>query len=129
MALLTRDQILDADDLEYEDVSVPEWGGEVRVMTLTGTARDKFEAAIANTSNGKPDLTNFRAKLAAASIVNEAGEQLFNEADVRKLGRKSAAALTRVASAAQRLSGLTEADVKELAGNSEPGQSGDSASA
>ncbi len=35
-----------ADDLPRETVSVPEWGGEVLVRTMSGTDRDAFEASL-----------------------------------------------------------------------------------
>lgn len=50
------------------------------------------------------------------------------EADVKALGRKSALALNRVFEVAQRINGLTEEDMEELAGNLENGQSEDSTS-
>ena len=46
MTILTRDQILQANDLVTETVEVPEWGGSVFVKSLTGVERDQFEAAI-----------------------------------------------------------------------------------
>lgn len=89
-------------------------------MAMTGTDRDKFEACMVG-KNGKPDpakgLENFRARLAAACIVDEDGHRLFTEKDVAALGRKSAAALDRVADAAQRISAMSQEDVEELAGN------------
>ena len=36
MAILTRDQILQAQDIQREVVSVPEWGGEVLVVYRDG---------------------------------------------------------------------------------------------
>lgn len=119
MAHLTRDQILAAPDLPREEVDVPEWGGSVLVSGLSGTDRDAFEASIVEVqgSERKMDLENIRAKLVARSIVDDAGQRLFSDADVRKLGAKSAVALQRVFEVAQRLSGLTPADVKELAKN------------
>jgi len=36
MAILSRDAILGSDDLKKEVVSVPEWGGEVVIATMTG---------------------------------------------------------------------------------------------
>jgi hypothetical protein len=101
---------------------VPEWGGEVLVRGMDGTARDKFEAAMMkdNMSGVSKDkaLDNYRARLAASCIVDEDGKRLFQgDAVVRRLGTKSAAALTRVAEVASRLSGLTDEDVKELTGN------------
>jgi hypothetical protein len=129
---LSADQILGAEDLGFEDVPVPEWGGTVRVRELTGTERDKMEASMAGAS-GRPSpekLTGFRARLAAAALVDEQGKRLFrSDAETRRLGEKSATALQRVCDVAMRLSGLTDEDQSELLGNSEPGQSEPSTSA
>lgn len=116
MAILSRDQILKAEDTQTETVSVPEWGGEVIVRTMTGHARDRFESQIVG-KNGGTDMNNIRAKLAAATIVDDKGELLFSENDVAKLGKKSAAALDRVFVAAQRLNRISDSDVEELAKN------------
>jgi hypothetical protein len=118
MALLTKDAILAAVDLPTERVSVPEWGGDVLVRGLDGRDRDAFEASLVVQAGGPVNLANIRARLCAACIVDEAGERLFSDADMDALGRKSGAALDRVFSVAQRLSGMTEADVKSLQGNS-----------
>lgn len=116
MSLLTRDQILSADDLVTEDVECPEWGGSVRVRTLTGTARDQWEAALSPDKKGaKPKLENIRAGLCAASIIDESGQMVFTPADVAKLGMKSAKALDRIFDKARDLSGLSDDDVKEMA--------------
>lgn len=122
MALLTADQILSADDLQTEEVEVPEWGGSVLVRGMSGTDRDRFEAAMMkdNMSGISKDraLENYRARLAAACMVDEAGKRLFrSDAETRRLGEKSAQALTRVVEVASRLSGLTDGDVEELTGN------------
>jgi hypothetical protein len=131
MALLTREQILAADDLKRETVPVPEWGGDVIVKSLTGAERDEFEDSVVR-QRGKSrelNLRNARARLVSLSLVDEAGSRLFSAGDVEQLGRKSAAALDRVFGAAQRLSGLTEQDVDELAKNSDSDQSDSSTSA
>lgn len=115
--LLTRDQILSASDLTFEIVPVPEWGGDVRVRSLSGKERDAFEASILTIrSGGKTRLNpaDMRAKLVSRCIVNENGERLFTDADITMLSAKSAAALQRVFEAAQRLSGLSDQDVEEL---------------
>lgn len=130
MPLLTKDEILQADDLPTEDVPVPEWGGTVRVRTLKGTERDKFEESITDfeADSRRIIAENLRAKLVAVSVVDESGKRLFDDNDVRRLGGKSARALDRVFSVAQRLSGITNEDVEELVKNSPAGQSGDSGS-
>ena len=130
MALLTRDDILNASDLARERVEVPEWGGAVLVRALTGRERDAYESSIVH-PNGramKYTLTNMRARLVSLSVIDEAGTRLFSDSDVELLGRKSAAALERVFEAAQRLSGLSAQDVDELVKNSESGPSDDSGS-
>ena len=127
MSVLTRDEILAADDIQTEVVEVPEWAGSVIVQGLTGSERDAFEKTIISNMDGKgppkSDLRNFRAKLAAWSIVDEDGKRVFSQADVVALGAKSAAALQRVFNVAQRLSGLSEEDIEELTKNSEELQS------
>jgi len=122
MTYLSADEILGADDLLREPVEVPEWGGTVLVQGMSGTARDKFEAQMMNENmNGVSKdkaLANYRARLAAATIVDESGKRLFQgDAVVKRLGEKSAQALSRVVEVASRLSGLTSADAEELTGN------------
>ena len=133
LRILGRDEILDSEDLATETVAVPEWGGAVIVRALTGTERDAYESEIFSLrgSGGgiEYNLQNIRAKLSARTIVDTDGKRLFTDADIVKLGLKSAAALDRVFSAAQRLSRLTAQDVKELTTQLGNGQSGDSGSA
>lgn len=120
MALLNHSQILSANDITTEDVHVPEWGGTVRIKALSGTERDEFEQSLMEVKKDgsvKSNRQNVRARLVARCIVNEAGETVFNSADIPALGRKSAAALDRVATAAQRLNAFSDADVEELAEN------------
>jgi hypothetical protein len=128
MALLTRDAILQAQDLPRELVSVPEWGGEVYVRALTGAERDAFEQSIVEQKgkSTKMNLQNMRAKLVALTVVDEEGKRVFSDADAKLLGQKSALALNRVFEVAQKLSGLTPEDVEELTKNSESDQSEDS---
>ena len=46
MSLLSKTAILTANDLQTEDVEVPEWGGAVRVRSFTGRERDAFESSM-----------------------------------------------------------------------------------
>ncbi len=119
MAFLSRDEILQAQDLPTEDVPVLEWGGVCRVRGLTGAERDAFEQSIVETrgKNTRMNLRNIRAKLVALTVVDEDGNRIFSDEDAEALGKKSAAALDRIFAVAQRLSGLRPEDVEELAGN------------
>lgn len=130
-SVLTRDAILGAKDLATEVVEVPEWGGVVHVRSLTGAERDQFEAAVVEFRGTNPqiNLKNTRARLVAMTVIDENGKLLFGDGDIEMLGAKSGAALDRVFAVAQRLSGLSRADVDQLAKNFGGGPSAASTSA
>ena len=116
MSLLSRDQILGAEDRRYEVVNCPEWGGEVRLRSLTGSERDEWENSLVRQVGDKRRLNarNMRAKLIALSAVDGDGQLLFSPGDVIKLGSKNAAPLDRLFEVCQRLSGVSDEDVEEL---------------
>ena len=117
---LTADGILGLDDRgPIVRVEVPEWGGHVYVRGMSGLERDRFEAgSLKGTGrNQQLNLANMRARLVAASVCNADGERLFSESDANWLGEKSAKALNRVFDVAQRLAGLSDQDIEDLAGN------------
>jgi hypothetical protein len=125
VSLLSKDQILQADDRKTEDVPVPEWGGTVRLRSLSGAERDEFENGIQQQVGNKQVINarNARAKLVALCAVDEQGQLLFSKADVIKLGSKSSLALQRVYDVACRMNGFTEDDMKDLTENFGEGRS------
>ena len=124
--ILTRDEILKAQDIDYEVVEVPEWGGEVRVRAMTAAERDAFEASILRqTKSGvQVEMVNLRARLCAMTIVDEDGKRIFSDSDVAELGKKSAAALQKVFDVAMRLSKFGNEDIQNLAENLKNDQPG-----
>ena len=119
-ALLTRETILAKQELQTELVSVPKWGGTVRVRELTGSERDRFEAAMVRMQKGgSTELTmdNARARLVSLSVIDQSGAKVFSEEDVVRLGNLSATALGTVFDVAARLSKITDEDLGELSGN------------
>ena len=116
MTLLSRQQILEREDITTVDVDVPEWGGTVRVKAMTGAQRDRLEK-LSTTKEGRPNKDGFFARIVAWCVVDEDGERVFDEKDVAELGKKSSAALMRVAAVAQKLSAIDPADVEALTGN------------
>ena len=118
LKLLGKDDILSADDLKYEIVPVPEWGGSVRVRSLPSEERDAYEQSclVGKGKDQRVTYENIRAKLCSRTIVDDGGERIFSDADIALLGKKSAAALMRVFEAASRLSALNKEDVDKLAG-------------
>lgn len=123
---LTREEILSKQDRSFSVVNCPEWGGKVRLQSLTGAERDQFEESILGAKNkdGSREVVtkNLRAKLVALSAVDQDGKRIFNFEDMAALGEKNAAPLDRLFAAAQKLSGISKDDVEELTKNSGTGQ-------
>lgn len=130
MELLGRAAILAAPDLPTVDVPVPEWGGTVRIRSMSAAERDDFEAETyaLRGPDGATNLANIRARLLARCAVDAEGTPLFTAADAGALGKKSAAAVDRCVAMAQKLNGLSAQDVEALLGNSGAGQVAPSAS-
>ena len=114
--ILDRNTILGANDLPHEDVAVPEWGGTVRVRMMTGTERDTLANAFVG-DDGKPDMSGYRQRLLAATMIDETGAHLFTPDDLTAIGAKSAAALDRVFTVADRLNQLGATAVETALGN------------
>lgn len=117
MALLTRDEILAVDDRSYEEVDCPEWGGTVRLRSITGAERDAYEQSLIQQrgNSRQMNLRNARAKLIVLCAVDEAGRRLFSgEADVNALSRKNAKPLDRLFDACRKIAGLSDDDVDRL---------------
>jgi hypothetical protein len=112
--MLSKDEILKADDLPYIDVKIEEWGGEVRVRTLTAGERDEYEASIYETdgTNVTVKREDFRAKMLALCIVDDKGNRMFGTKDISKLSGKSAKPIQQLFEVAQELNGLS-ADAQE----------------
>jgi hypothetical protein len=116
MSILDKAAILAAQDLPTQTVTVPEWGGDVTVRSMTGADRDQYEQALLaqRGPDGKTNMMNVRARLAAFCMVDADGKRLFADEDIAALGSKSAAALDRVFAAASKLNGIGQKDVEAL---------------
>lgn len=129
---LNREEILKAKDRTYQVVKTPEWGGQVRVQSLSGSERDEFEESILGqkSKDGSREVVtkNLRAKLVALTTVDKDGNRIFSQDDVTVLGDKNAAPLDRIFAVAQKLSGISKDDVEEMVKNSGAGQSAGSTS-
>lgn len=114
--------ILAADDLPREAVQVPEWDGvTVWVRTLTGSERDQFETRLAlDRQKAGAVPGDFRARLLVLALCDEHGKRLFEDGDVKALGRKSAKVLDRLADVAMRLSRIGQKQQEEAEKNSGP---------
>lgn len=128
---LSRDAILSAKDITYEDVVVPEWNnGSVRVKALTAGQRDALEQSCMVTEGKRQVFKafDFRAKLVVRTACDENLRLLFAEEDIPALTAKAAGPVNRLADVAMRLSKITEADVDEIVKSSGSGPSAVSSS-
>jgi hypothetical protein len=127
-ATVTREDILNENDMIIESVVVPEWKGRtIFVRSLSGGERDSFEDSIMKErrvrgKNGRAttervvDPKRIRAKLAVLACCNgpDDATPFFKATDVEALAKKNGAALDRIYDVAARLAGITDADVDEL---------------
>lgn len=93
---------------------VKAWKREVFLLDPTADERDEWEIFCA-ANNGKK--ASWRAKLASLLLCDEQGNKLFTEADIPKLGKKSAAALHEIWMVGKQLLTVTDAEVEELEKN------------
>jgi len=135
MALLGKQQINQAVDRKWEDVPVPEWGGEVRLMELSAADRGYIEAGSVVANGQTPQLKVeslkvYREKLVGMAMVDENFERLYSNKEIAagELGKRSGAVIERLAAKVQELSGMGKYAVKEAEGNSDaaPSDSSDS---
>ena len=118
---LSKEAILSADDKIIEEVEVSEWGGTVRLKSLTGAQRDKYEAAIVDMKGKDPKikLEDLKVRLLALCIVDEQGDRIFGDSkeDLQALGSKNAKIINRLFERCQSICGMTTKDVEELEKN------------
>ena len=120
---LSKAAILDIDDLgEPIRFHVPEWDkgtpaedGIVCLRRPTAHARDQWEL-YCEQHKTKPQNV-WRAKLASMLLCDEKGKLLFSEAEIAKLGEKSAAALHRIWEQGLALMRITTEEIRELEKN------------
>lgn len=121
---LSKAKILAAKDVKLSDpVSVPEWGGDVYIKTLSGTERDFFEE-----SYSQNKMKAFRARFLVLTLCDDSGERLFADNEVDALSGKSSTVLNRLFEAAWDHNAFTNAAVDALGKDSPSDQSGGSIS-
>jgi hypothetical protein len=113
-----REKFLKNNTLKQEETTF--LGEKVIVKELTGEQRDAFESSLSKIV-GKTvhqNLKNVRAKLVIKSLYDLEGNKIFEDADLDSVGNLSASELDKVFAIAQKISGLSNSDIDDLAGNS-----------
>ncbi len=126
--MLSKDEILKADDLVKELVDVPEWSGSVYVRTMSGAEREKFEDTSKRFKGKTLSSLEYLVSLLVSCLCDDKGKLLFTEADIKPLTGKNTTIIMRLYDVALRMNGLRADDVKELAKNSDETPAEDSSS-
>lgn len=109
---LSKDQILGASDATYAEVDVPEWGGKVRIGSITAAEKSKYQTGLfkfdkdGNRTINEKNLETLSTRLIAACVVDGEGERVFDEKDVAAIGKKNAAVIERVFKVCQEHNGM-----------------------
>ncbi len=125
MGLISKDAILAAQDIQTEDIAMPEWSDNVntcvRVRELSAADILGFWDACRDTE-GELVRERVQPALLMRAIVGADGTALFTEADIGALMAKSATAIGRLFVAAKRLNGIGQEET--TAKNSDAALSG-----
>ena len=105
MAFLTKTAILTAEDMKYDSVPCPEWGGDGRVRGLTA-----YEQGYVTNLIGDDKKSEVTLKVVQFGCVDENGERLFSSEDIKQLQTKSYAVVERVGKRILQLTGFGNQD-------------------
>lgn len=107
--ILSADEIWAADDIREDVVSVPEWGGSVRIRALTL----KQVAGVATASLKRNPKTNQdetdRETVMLMTLIEGMIEPQLTMLDAKRLLQKSASVVTRIVAAVNALGATEEA--------------------
>lgn len=107
MAILSREAILGAQDLQRITVAVPEWDGEVILQEMTLARRVQFERELKDNDDW------LRCLAVAYSAIDEQGELLFSVEDVQELGKKNFKPIIKLSNAAFKLNSTREQEIEQ----------------
>jgi hypothetical protein len=111
--ILNRDDVLGSEDIEMIDVEVPEWGGYIRLKTLSAAQ------AISFIELSQEQRAVILPKMVVESAVNLDGSPVFKSGDEHLLKGKSLRAFIRLQSTILEMNGLGEKAVVQAKNGSD----------
>jgi hypothetical protein len=131
MTLLTRQQVIAAQDLKSIDVPVPEWGegAEVRMRLLNARERNEIESRMFKEEITKDEsgenvvrrvvdpAVNMRVLLVGSVLINEDGSRMFSDDELNMLDSKAAAVINRLFNEAQKINAMANQSLEEAEKN------------
>lgn len=132
MALLNRNQILEAKDIKTKVIPVPEWGGDIMIKQLSAKEYNditmnmvnikKMAAKQLSKKNGDENLEeainelaikNQKILLLIKSIVDENMKPLFSEADMELLYQKNTNVIDKIIAEIEEFNSVSTEDAKK----------------
>ena len=104
---LTAEDILAVKDIVTVEVDVPEWGGIVRLRSMSG------EEAVTYVEMLAKDKSSAAVKAVLMCAVKEDGTRLFTEEQLSVLKQKSLRAINRIQNVALEINGLRDEEAKK----------------
>ena len=89
--LTNAQEIIAAEDFRFVDVEVPEWGGTVRIRSLSAKQRDTLARKIK--SDGEAEASEM---MVVMCVVDENGQRVFEFKDIERLKAKSTVPIARI---------------------------------
>ena len=132
MALLNRNQILEAKDIQTKDIEVKEWGGTIRIKQLSAKEYNdifmnminirKMAAKQLSKKNADENLEeainelaikNQKILIIIKSVVDENMNSVFTEADMELLYQKNTNVINKIIAEIEEFNSVSTEDVKK----------------
>lgn len=130
MGILSKADIFAAQDIKRETLAVPEWGGDISLIQLSGTARARImeiHQEFADKGVLK-QTTALQDAMLVACIADETGAPIFTAEELPALHEKNGVVLEKIVRAALKLNGMGAAAEEVEKKDSETVPSGSSPS-
>jgi len=112
VGILGKTDIFAAQDIKRESFPVPEWGGDIELIQLSGSARARIMLTYQEFKDrGAIEQTNaMQDAMLIACIADDTGAPIFATEDLPELHEKNGVVLERIVKAAMVLNGMSAAE-------------------
>ena len=114
-----KEQVESAQDLLFEVIPVPEWGGDARLQEFSADAKGTFGAWGKGLEDGQDvkSIVGFAARVVALSLSNDDGTLIYPdfEEGVAALLKRNPKVLDRLSDVVLKLSGIAPDAVEQTA--------------
>ncbi len=110
--LTNAQEIIAAEDFRFAEVDVPEWGGTVRIRSLSAKQRDTLARKIK--SDGEAEASEM---MVVMCVVDENGQRVFEFKDIERLKAKSTIPIARIVRALGELTTAYEKSAEKFEEN------------